>query len=89
MGAAKSFGYYINRYCLIVSFPTITARSKLINMITFKYLLNTYFPFALPITGFLIGSYLDHQENLRLTKFRDKSALYGREVASGQPHSWP
>ncbi|KAL2751709.1 NADH dehydrogenase ubiquinone 1 beta subcomplex subunit 1 [Vespula maculifrons] len=97
MGAAKSFGYYINRYCLIVSFPTITAssiyfdlrRSKLINMITFKYLLNNYFPFALPITGFLIGSYLDHQENLRLTKFRDKSALYGREVASGQPHSWP
>nr|XP_050857646.1 NADH dehydrogenase [ubiquinone] 1 beta subcomplex subunit 1 [Vespula vulgaris]XP_050857647.1 NADH dehydrogenase [ubiquinone] 1 beta subcomplex subunit 1 [Vespula vulgaris]XP_050857648.1 NADH dehydrogenase [ubiquinone] 1 beta subcomplex subunit 1 [Vespula vulgaris]XP_050857649.1 NADH dehydrogenase [ubiquinone] 1 beta subcomplex subunit 1 [Vespula vulgaris] len=58
-------------------------------MITFKYLLNNYFPFALPITGFLIGSYLDHQENLRLTKFRDKSALYGREVASGQPHSWP
>lgn len=27
MGAAKSFGYYINRYCLIVSFPTITASS--------------------------------------------------------------
>ncbi|XP_047357945.1 NADH dehydrogenase [ubiquinone] 1 beta subcomplex subunit 1 [Vespa velutina] len=58
-------------------------------MITFKYLLNVYYPLILPITGFIIGSYLDNQEDLRLTKFRDKSALYGRELAPGESHSWP
>lgn len=45
--------------------------------------------FGLPMTGFLIGSYLDHLENLRMTKFRDRSALYGRQLKEGEQPSWP
>lgn len=41
---------------------------------------------AIPLTGFAIGMFLDNQETLRMTRYRDKSALYGREV--DRP-SWP
>ncbi|XP_015171491.1 PREDICTED: NADH dehydrogenase [ubiquinone] 1 beta subcomplex subunit 1 [Polistes dominula] len=58
-------------------------------MVTLKYLVSVYYPALIPLTGFIFGSYLDRQENLRLTKFRDKSALYGRELAPGEPPSWP
>ncbi|KAG7211163.1 hypothetical protein KM043_010487 [Ampulex compressa] len=32
---------------------------------------------------------LDNMEAERMTYFRDKSALYGRELAPGEPPSWP
>lgn len=45
-----------------------------------------YVWFAVPITGYFLGKYLDDQETLRMTAFRDKSALYGGK--KDQP-SWP
>ncbi|XP_059609464.1 NADH dehydrogenase [ubiquinone] 1 beta subcomplex subunit 1 [Phlebotomus argentipes] len=45
--------------------------------------------FAVPMTGFCIGWFLDYQETLRMTRFRDKSALYGRELAPGEQPTWP
>ncbi|GBP69972.1 hypothetical protein EVAR_50741_1 [Eumeta japonica] len=47
-----------------------------------------YLWFGLPLTGYFIGSYIDHQETLRMTNFRDKSALFGgkvKEVLRGRP----
>ncbi|XP_045510259.1 uncharacterized protein LOC123705508 [Colias croceus] len=48
-----------------------------------------YVWFAVPMTGFFIGKYLDDQETLRMTNFRDKSALYGGRVKEGDAPSWP
>nr|BAN21336.1 unkown protein [Riptortus pedestris] len=42
-----------------------------------------------PITGYLIGKWLDDQETLRMTRFRDRSALYGRTLGPGEQPSWP
>ena len=44
--------------------------------------------FAVPMLGFYLGKYLDDQETLRMTSFRDKSALYGGRNKDGIP-SWP
>ncbi|KAG8224234.1 hypothetical protein J437_LFUL002690 [Ladona fulva] len=44
---------------------------------------------ALPFTGYFIGKYLDNLETERMTLFRDKSALYGRELQPGEKPSWP
>lgn len=38
-----------------------------------------YVWFALPMTGFAIGWFLDNKETQRMVRYRDKSALYGRE----------
>lgn len=43
----------------------------------------------LPLTGLLIGMYLDNQETERLSHFRDKSALYGRILKENERPSWP
>ncbi|XP_067012202.1 NADH dehydrogenase [ubiquinone] 1 beta subcomplex subunit 1 [Anabrus simplex] len=43
----------------------------------------------LPATGFCIGWFLDRKETERMTMFRDKSALYGRELGPGEAPSWP
>ncbi|XP_055683885.1 NADH dehydrogenase [ubiquinone] 1 beta subcomplex subunit 1 [Lutzomyia longipalpis] len=42
-----------------------------------------------PVAGYCIGAFLDHKETLRMTRFRDKSALYGRQLAPGEKPSWP
>ncbi|XP_045531094.1 uncharacterized protein LOC123718534 [Pieris brassicae] len=52
--------------------------------ITSRYML-----FAVPLTGFFIGKYIDDQETLRMTNFRDKSALFGGNVKEGDAPSWP
>ncbi|KAM3968638.1 NADH dehydrogenase (ubiquinone) MNLL subunit [Aphomia sociella] len=44
---------------------------------------------AVPFTGYFIGKFLDDQETLRMTSFRDKSCLYGGRVKEGDPPSWP
>ncbi|KAK4297058.1 hypothetical protein Pmani_030488 [Petrolisthes manimaculis] len=44
---------------------------------------------SVPVIFFFIGSRLDRTETLRMTMFRDKSALYGRELAEGEKPSWP
>ncbi|XP_076287005.1 NADH dehydrogenase [ubiquinone] 1 beta subcomplex subunit 1 [Lasioglossum baleicum] len=36
-----------------------------------------------------VGWYIDRSESLRMTRFRDKSALFGRELKPGEPPSWP
>lgn len=38
---------------------------------------------------FSIGAFLDRMEAERMTRFRDKSALFGRQLAPGEPPSWP
>ncbi|XP_072931338.1 uncharacterized protein ND-MNLL [Epargyreus clarus] len=48
-----------------------------------------YIWLALPMAGFYIGKFLDDQETLRMTNFRDKSMLYGGKVKEGDPPSWP
>ena len=40
-----------------------------------------------PIIGFFIGKKLDDWEDERLTRYRDKSALYRRDVPPETP-SW-
>lgn len=39
--------------------------------------------------GYGIGTFLENHENERMARFRDKSALYGREKKPGEPPSWP
>lgn len=51
----------------------------------FKYVAGTLFA----LSGYGFGAYLDYQETLRMTLFRDKSALYGRELKEGEQPSWP
>lgn len=51
--------------------------------------LSQYIWFALPLTGFFLGWQMDRSEVLRMTRFRDKSALYGRELKEGEAPSWP
>ncbi|XP_043461181.1 uncharacterized protein LOC122497880 [Leptopilina heterotoma] len=36
-----------------------------------------------------VGTILDRKEAERMTRFRDKSALFGRKLAPGEPPSWP
>merc|ERR1712137_631728 len=42
-----------------------------------------------PISAGLLGWKLDNMEVERLTLFRDKSALFGRELGVGEKPSWP
>lgn len=48
-----------------------------------------YLWFGVPLLGFYIGKFLDDQETLRMTRFRDKSALFGRTLKEGEAPSWP
>ncbi|XP_026742389.1 uncharacterized protein LOC113504326 [Trichoplusia ni] len=48
-----------------------------------------YVWFAVPMGGFMIGKFLDDQETLRMTNFRDKSSLYGGLVEDGEKPTWP
>ena len=45
------------------------------------------FFFALTVSYF-VGDYLDRQEQNRMTRFRDKSALFGKELGPDDPPSW-
>lgn len=38
--------------------------------------------------GFIIGMYLDRQQDQRLTAFRNKSVLYSRELKPGEEVTW-
>jgi NADH dehydrogenase (ubiquinone) 1 beta subcomplex subunit 1 len=42
-----------------------------------------------PMSGFMLGWWLDRKETERMTRFRDKSALFGRELKPGEKPSWP
>lgn len=56
--------------------------------ITLSYAVKKLWPLLPPIIGFHIGDYFDKQHNERYVRFRDKSALYGRKLAEGEPPSW-
>lgn len=45
--------------------------------------------FGVPMIGFTIGAYFDFIESNRMVMFRDKSALYGRQLNDGEAPSWP
>ncbi|XP_041661417.1 NADH dehydrogenase [ubiquinone] 1 beta subcomplex subunit 1-like [Cheilinus undulatus] len=38
--------------------------------------------------GFLLGMYFDRQQDQKLTAFRNKSALYSRELKPGEEVTW-
>uniref|UniRef100_A0A9J8B139 NADH dehydrogenase [ubiquinone] 1 beta subcomplex subunit 1 n=6 Tax=Cyprininae TaxID=2743694 RepID=A0A9J8B139_CYPCA len=38
--------------------------------------------------GFVIGVYLDRWNDQKLTAFRNKSALYSRELKPGEEYTW-
>lgn len=48
-----------------------------------------YIWFGLPLVGFSIGWFLDRKETERMVMFRDRSALYGRQLKDGEQPSWP
>ena len=48
-----------------------------------------FIPMMFPSLGFLLGWWLERKEDERMTRFRDKSALYGRTLAPGEKPSWP
>lgn len=43
---------------------------------------------VLPLIGLGIGHFLDKKETERMTRFRDKSALYGRKRNPNEQPSW-
>jgi len=50
---------------------------------------NLLLKMLVPISAGLLGWKLDNMEVERLTLFRDKSALFGRELGVGEKPSWP
>lgn len=48
-----------------------------------------YVWFLMPVAFGMFGKFLDDQETLRMTMFRDKSALFGRTLKDGEQPSWP
>ncbi|RZF49221.1 hypothetical protein LSTR_LSTR010951 [Laodelphax striatellus] len=44
---------------------------------------------VIPVAFFLFGKHLDNAETERMTRFRDKSALYYRELGPNDKPSWP
>ncbi|KAG5315634.1 NDUB1 dehydrogenase, partial [Pseudoatta argentina] len=54
-----------------------------------KHIWKMYWTLIFPFAGFMIGHKLDKLESERMTTFRDKSALYGRELKPDESPSWP
>ncbi|KAG8311894.1 hypothetical protein J6590_034483 [Homalodisca vitripennis] len=48
-----------------------------------------YLLIVVPMTGYFLGKWLDDMETERMTRFRDKSSLFYRELAPGEKPSWP
>lgn len=45
--------------------------------------------FAALAIGFPIGAIIDRSDTNSMTFYRDRSALYGRDLAEGESPSWP
>ncbi|KAK9499758.1 hypothetical protein O3M35_002734 [Rhynocoris fuscipes] len=65
-----------------------TQKWKLQRM-TVAQIMKSFALLAIPFSGMYIGRILDQQETLRMTRFRDKSALYGRTLGPDEKPSWP
>ncbi|TWW68772.1 NADH dehydrogenase [ubiquinone] 1 beta subcomplex subunit 1-like [Takifugu flavidus] len=57
-------------------------------MVNFAVLAREHWMHILVPMGFVIGWYLDKQQDKKLTAFRNKSALYSRELKPGEEVTW-
>uniref|UniRef100_UPI0037E7EA67 NADH dehydrogenase [ubiquinone] 1 beta subcomplex subunit 1 n=1 Tax=Semicossyphus pulcher TaxID=241346 RepID=UPI0037E7EA67 len=57
-------------------------------MVNFAAFARTHWVNILIPAGFLLGMYLDRQQDGKLTAFRNKSALYSRELKPGEEVTW-
>ncbi|KAI9999467.1 hypothetical protein NQD34_018514 [Periophthalmus magnuspinnatus] len=48
---------------------------------------NNWMQILVPL-GFVIGMYLDRKQDEKLTAFRNKSLLFGRELKPGEEVTW-
>ena len=61
-----------------------------------NFVYNPPAPYSMQFAAFFVsvglswvgGNYLEHQEISRMTRFRDKSALFGKELGPDDPPSW-
>lgn len=60
-------------------------RATMVNMLSFvrDHWVNVFVPL-----GFVIGWYWDRKNDERLTEFRNKSALFRRELKPGEEVTW-
>ncbi|PSN54551.1 hypothetical protein C0J52_07114 [Blattella germanica] len=98
IGTISAVKQFCSRYWVVILFPTFTVGTIAADLdhtrrwkqpMALFGITRQYVWTALPMTGFMIGWWLDRQETLRMTRFRDKSALFGRELKAGEAPSWP
>ncbi|XP_028858723.1 NADH dehydrogenase [ubiquinone] 1 beta subcomplex subunit 1 [Denticeps clupeoides] len=57
-------------------------------MVNLAALVREHWTNVLVPLGFVIGIYLDRWNDQKLTAFRNKSALYSRELKPGEEYTW-
>ncbi|KAJ8009305.1 hypothetical protein DPEC_G00087510 [Dallia pectoralis] len=57
-------------------------------MVNFATLVREHWVNILVPIGFVIGIYMDRAQDQKLTSFRNKSALYSRELKPGEEVTW-
>ncbi|TMS12201.1 NADH dehydrogenase [ubiquinone] 1 beta subcomplex subunit 1 [Larimichthys crocea] len=57
-------------------------------MVNFVALAREHWVNILVPMGFVIGWYFDRQQDQKLTAFRNKSALFSRELKPGEEVTW-
>ncbi|XP_062324428.1 NADH dehydrogenase [ubiquinone] 1 beta subcomplex subunit 1-like [Osmerus eperlanus] len=57
-------------------------------MMNFAALVREHWANILVPIGFVIGIYMDRAQDMKLTAFRNKSALYSRELKPGEEVTW-
>ncbi|XP_008282509.1 NADH dehydrogenase [ubiquinone] 1 beta subcomplex subunit 1 [Stegastes partitus] len=57
-------------------------------MVNFAAAVREYWTHIFVPMGFVIGWYLDKQQDQKLTAFRNKSFLYKRELKPGEEVTW-
>ncbi|KAF4082548.1 hypothetical protein AMELA_G00152820 [Ameiurus melas] len=57
-------------------------------MVNFAAIVREHWVNVLVPLGFVIGIYLDRCNDQKLTAFRNKSALYSRELKPGEEYTW-
>ncbi|XP_076874152.1 NADH dehydrogenase [ubiquinone] 1 beta subcomplex subunit 1 [Brachyhypopomus gauderio] len=57
-------------------------------MVNFVSLVREHWVNVLVPLGFVVGVYLDRLNDQKLTAFRNKSALYKRELKPGEEFTW-
>ncbi|XP_075893651.1 NADH dehydrogenase [ubiquinone] 1 beta subcomplex subunit 1 [Nelusetta ayraudi] len=57
-------------------------------MVNFVALAREHWANILVPMGFVFGWYLDRQQDQKLTAFRNRSALYSRELKPGEAVTW-